>query len=106
MSVPIDLGVGIAPSASNLSQSGGPFVNNSEIVFGNGIFGAQYQDQSAQANPTASASGKGSAVANPYAPNGSLVSSAGGSSSLLLYGAIAVAGGLALWYFLRKGKKT
>jgi hypothetical protein len=101
----LDLGLGIAPSGANLSQSGGPFVNNSEIVFGNGIFGAQYQDQQATANPTAAASGKGEAVANPYAPNGSLVSSLGGSSPYLIYGAIAIAGGLALWYILRK-KKT
>jgi hypothetical protein len=105
MPLGLDLGLGIAPSASNQSQSGGPFTNNSEIVFGNGIFGATYQDQSAESNPSAAASGYGAAVANPYAPNatGSLLGSSN-SSSLLLYAGLAVAAVAVVWYLHKKGK--
>jgi LPXTG-motif cell wall-anchored protein len=105
MDTAMDFGIGIAPSSSNQSQSGGPFTNNSEIVFGNGIFGATYQDQSAQSNPSAAASGYGAAVANPYAPNGALVPSSGETSmsTWLIVGAV-VAGALAFWYLHKKGK--
>jgi hypothetical protein len=99
----VDLGV--APSASNLSQSGGPFVNNAEIIFGSADLGAIEQNQSATSNPSAAASGAGSAVANPYAPNATTTYASGsGTSSLLLYGAIGVVGLLAVWYFMNKGK--
>ena len=101
----LDLGLGVSPSASNLSQSGGPFTNNSEIVFGNGIFGATYQDQQANPDVTAAASGKGDAVANPYAPNatGGLLGSSS-SSSLLLYAGLAIAAVAVVWYLHKKGK--
>jgi hypothetical protein len=105
MSVPLDLGLGIAGSNSSSAQSGGPFANYAEITFGDGTFGANEQSQSATTSASAAASGKGSAAdANPYASNAGLIPptlSSLTASPVLLIAAAAIAAG-AIWYFWKK----
>lgn len=100
---------GLAQSPASGAESGGPFVNNAQIVFGEGIFGqtSQSTSQGQSQFPSASADasqGATPAVSNPYAPNASLTPSATGSatSSLLLYGALGVIVLLGVWYFYKK----
>lgn len=101
---PVSIGLGFSSASS--AQSGGPFTNNSDIVFGEGIFGATSQDEAQTATPTASTSVPvGATVANPYAPNAAVASGSGGSNSTLIYAGIGIiiVAGLAIWLVNRKG---
>jgi hypothetical protein len=103
--MPIDLGLGVAGSNASSAQSGGPFVNNAEITFGDGSYGANELSQSATTSASAAASGKGSAAdGNPYASNAGLIPSLSSltSSPMLLIVAAALLAGVAIWYFNTK----
>ena len=103
--MPITAGLGVSSSTAEAANSGGPFTNNSEIVFGEGIFGATEQTGTQTAVPTATATSDPFAGnANPYAANAAAAPAAGGSSvsTLLIAGAIGLIALGAIWYFTRK----
>ncbi|MGA2853903.1 MAG: hypothetical protein ABSE90_07230 [Verrucomicrobiota bacterium] len=100
--MPITVGLGVSQSVAQAANSGGPFTNNAEIVFGNGIFGQTSQNEAQTATPTSTAS------ADPFAHNanpntGETGTLSGGSSmsTFLIYGAIAAAALAAIWLLNR-----